>query len=73
MCIAKYMAITQNHFACLYLCRLQPSDDCGPFRGKQYMYTVVNDTISTLNCDGQKAVSFFGSAGFIAPLIVLLL
>ena len=57
----------------MYVHRLQPSDDCGPFRGKQYIYTVVNETISTLDCDGQKAVSFFGSAGFIAPLIVLLL
>ena len=53
--------------------RLQPSADCGPFRGQPFMHSVVNDTISNLNCDGQKTVRFFGSAGFIIPLIVFLL
>jgi len=38
-----------------------------------YMYSVVNYTISDLDCDDEKAVTFFGSAGFIAPLIILLL
>ena len=37
------------------------------------MYSVVNDTISDLDCDAEKAVTFFGSAGFIAPLIIFLL
>lgn len=55
------------------LCRLQPSGECGPFRGQPFMYSVVNDTISEFNCDAQKAISFFGTAGFIVPVIVLLL
>ena len=37
------------------------------------MYSVVNDTISDLDCDAQRVISFFGTAGFIVPLIVLLL
>ena len=37
------------------------------------MYSVVNDTISDFNCDARRAISFFGTAGFIGPLIVLLL
>ncbi|XP_065900094.1 transmembrane channel-like protein 7 isoform X2 [Dysidea avara] len=53
--------------------RLQPSAECGPFRGQPYMYSVVNDTISDFNCDAQKAISFFGTAGFIVPLILALL
>ena len=37
------------------------------------MYSVVNDTISDLDCDAQRAVSFFGTAGFIVPLLILLM
>lgn len=36
------------------------------------MYSVVNETISDLNCNAQRAISFFGTAGFVVPLIVLL-
>lgn len=53
--------------------RLQPSADCGPFRGKPFMYSVVNDTISDLDCDAERAISYFGTAGFVVPLIILLL
>ena len=34
--------------------RLQQSAECGPFRGQPFMYSVVNDTISNLNCDAKK-------------------
>lgn len=59
-------------FLC-HICRLQPSTECGPFRGKPFVYSVVNETISDLNCNARKAVSFLGSAGFIAPVMILLL
>ena len=59
---------------CYYVVvRLQPSAECGPFRDQPFMYSVINDTISDFNCDAQKAISFFGTAGFIVPLIVALL
>jgi len=57
----------------LFVARLQPSAECGPFRGQPFMYSIINDTISDFNCDAQKAISFFGTAGFVVPLIVFLL
>lgn len=71
--LGKCYYIISSFLLLILLCRLQPSADCGPFRGQPFMYSVVNDTISDFNCDAQKAISFFGTAGFVVPVIVLLL
>ena len=44
--------------------RLQPSAECGPFRGQPFMYSVVNDTISNLNCDAKKSDKLFWHSWF---------
>ena len=71
----RYIIIVGNYSNWLptLFYRLQPSGECGPFRGQPFMYSIVNNTISDFNCDARRAISFFGPAGFIGPLIVLLL
>lgn len=37
------------------------------------MYSVVSDLIDTAPCEGQQALEYFGSVGFVIPLVILLL
>ena len=55
-------------------CRLRPSASCGPFRGDANLYTVIQRRIDSLEaCASQGAASFFTSAGFIAPIVIMLM
>lgn len=59
--------ITSHHFS------FNPSETCGPFRGNQFIFTVITDLIDSFNCAAQQALDFFGSVGFVVPVIILLL
>ena len=54
--------------------QLRPSGSCGPFRGDANLYTVIQRRIDSLEtCASQGAASYFTSAGFIAPIVIMLM
>lgn len=49
--------------------RLKPSEDCGPFKGKETMLAVLTDLINSIpNYRAQELIKFLTSSGFLIPL-----
>eukprot|EP00731_Ephydatia_muelleri_P029443 Em0020g1087a len=54
--------------------KLQPSASCGPFKGYSTAVAVLSDLIASIQqCDARRVIDFLGSAGFVVPVIILLL
>ena len=71
VCFWYWSILTQSHARTH---SLRPSESCGPFRGRDYMYSIIPDLINTItNCAAQQALEYFGSFGFVVPVVILLL
>lgn len=51
----------------------RPSETCGPFRGDISFFVVVSSWVNSFSCVTQQALDFFASAGFVIPVLALLL
>lgn len=52
--------------------RTSPSLLCGPFKGKQFMYQVIEETVDTFPDWLQQVISYASSASFITMLFCIL-
>ncbi|XP_072043479.1 transmembrane channel-like protein 7 [Amphiura filiformis] len=51
---------------------IAPSQGCGPFRGRETIWSVMTETVDSFPAVLNKAIDFIASAAFVIPLIVVL-
>ena len=60
---------------CVCLCSVKPSSGCGPYQGKDVMYSVVPELVDSWEKDYpwlSSIIKFASSPGFIAAGLVVL-
>jgi hypothetical protein len=56
----------------LLVLEVRPSKSCGPFRGEEFMWKVVVDSISDWPSWIKSVMAFLSTAGFVVPAIIVL-
>lgn len=51
---------------------IAPSAQCGPFRGRQFVWDVVLEAFQTLPADLRSFIFYLGTAGFAVPAFIVL-